>query len=508
MKNTARLMSVGLFLAMGLWACQDQVVTPDVDPSFAAGGVPGKPVKPDPPPDDEVELHSIVLSTEAAATQGVGFNLEVTAMKKKNKRILVATDFNGTVNLSTTGGGILPETMDLVEGTGTAAVTLYSSGFQTVTVSHNETSGDLDLEVADQFTVSGKIAYCSERGGGSDLWILEGDQAPRRLTSHHNDKECNVNYPAAVWSPDGSRIAFWSMVSGENHVWVANADGTGEIQVSGTRGSVHPSWSPNGEALAYIVGFENAAEVYVRNSDGTGDEIQLTSNIYRDNFPVWSPDGTQIIWSFDPAWDVSDDIGIGVITLEFEDGHLGDLDYLTGWVEEHFTDFGYVQPRWSSASDQIAVWGRSAEEWECGNFFVTDPLSMDPQQITFDRFCFERPGTPSHRWDPLGETLAVTGYLNLPDLPFGPADYDGTKSQVYLVPSDGSGATAITDAPGNNHWGEWLPGVGGRTFIVFQSTREGVGNLMAIDVADWTLEITLTDVLGNEGKPAVWVPSG
>jgi hypothetical protein len=51
MKTLARFLGLGLLLTLGLWACQDQIVTPDaydLEAAFAKGGKPGKP-----PPEEE-----------------------------------------------------------------------------------------------------------------------------------------------------------------------------------------------------------------------------------------------------------------------------------------------------------------------------------------------------------------------------------------------------------------------------------------------------------------------
>ena len=50
-----------------------------------------------------------------------------------------------------------------------------------------------------------------------------------------------------TWSPDGSKIAF----VGGGKIWVINADGTNEINISGTRtGDNYPDWSPDGSRIA------------------------------------------------------------------------------------------------------------------------------------------------------------------------------------------------------------------------------------------------------------------
>jgi Tol biopolymer transport system component len=58
---------------------------------------------------------------------------------------------------------------------------------------------------------------------------------------------------AAVWSPDGTMIAFQSDQSGDNDIFVVNADGTG-LRYLPRPGldDLSPVWSPDGKQLLFI----------------------------------------------------------------------------------------------------------------------------------------------------------------------------------------------------------------------------------------------------------------
>lgn len=86
--------------------------------------------------------------------------------------------------------------------------------------------------------------------------------------------------------------------SGRRQVWVANPDGSGAINVSQEAGadSAHPSWSPDGTKLAFASNLTGKYDVFVVNVDGTG-LANLTSGpdvVMDASNPVWSPDGTRI----------------------------------------------------------------------------------------------------------------------------------------------------------------------------------------------------------------------
>ncbi|HVT14888.1 MAG TPA: protein kinase [Thermoanaerobaculia bacterium] len=82
-----------------------------------------------------------------------------------------------------------------------------------------------------------------------DLFVIRLDGGElRQLT---NDR---FNDRVPVWSPDGSRLAFYSNRSGRYELWTILPDGSRLEQITRTRGPgiVVPSWSPDGRWLAGV----------------------------------------------------------------------------------------------------------------------------------------------------------------------------------------------------------------------------------------------------------------
>jgi Tol biopolymer transport system component len=133
----------------------------------------------------------------------------------------------------------------------------------------------------------------------------------------------------AVYSPDGTKIAFASSRAwdgSDNHdinqvsnIWVMNADGTGAkvlTHLTTTKADcVRPAWSPDGKKIAYtsgraLDGSDNTnpggpfivTNVWVINADGTNDipltdDTSLAGGTTNSSDPVWSPDGSRIIFT-------------------------------------------------------------------------------------------------------------------------------------------------------------------------------------------------------------------
>jgi Tol biopolymer transport system component len=124
-----------------------------------------------------------------------------------------------------------------------------------------------------------------------------------------------------AWSPDGTHIAFSSHRTGNYEIYSMSADGGDLHQLTNTnKTSADPVWSPDGRFIAYgsdytiaredcgfmhtgtpgggddpeLVADGSESNIYVMSSDGSGQK-RLTDGKSGNN-PVWSPDGTQLIF--------------------------------------------------------------------------------------------------------------------------------------------------------------------------------------------------------------------
>ena len=131
--------------------------------------------------------------------------------------------------------------------------------------------------------VTAKIAFTSNRDGNSEIYIMNPDGSDQTNLTQHNA----VDY-SPVWSPTGEQILFVSDRHGTRDLYLMNTDGENVRKVfKQLVGRQHPTWSPDGKQFAYHR--FNKLAIYIASSDGKDDQ-KLTNGLW----PAWSPDGTEV----------------------------------------------------------------------------------------------------------------------------------------------------------------------------------------------------------------------
>jgi Tol biopolymer transport system component len=135
---------------------------------------------------------------------------------------------------------------------------------------------------------NGKIAFVSDRDGNFEIYVMNPDGTDQtRLTFTPE----NESYP--TWSPDGSALAFLRQATQGLTLNLMDENG-GNIRtipnVFCDPGSV--DWSPDGQKLVFV----SSSEIHTINIDGSNERI-LTGHSTFDRNPSWSPNGSTIIFS-------------------------------------------------------------------------------------------------------------------------------------------------------------------------------------------------------------------
>jgi Tol biopolymer transport system component len=132
-------------------------------------------------------------------------------------------------------------------------------------------------------------------GGREDLFVVRTDGSGyRQLT----DDAARDRGPS--WSPDGSRIAFYSDRSGRYETWSIRPDGSGLEQLTKTTGTARTEvvWSPDGKRIASDDGTRTWIEELTQPpSQREAEALPALEGGVAMQPRSWSPDGTTLAGS-------------------------------------------------------------------------------------------------------------------------------------------------------------------------------------------------------------------
>jgi Tol biopolymer transport system component/uncharacterized RDD family membrane protein YckC len=220
-----------------------------------------------------------------------------------------------------------------------------------------------------------------------------------------------------------------------DEIFVMNPDGSDQTNLTHTSADeFDPVWSPDGTRIVYArrTSADADADIFVMNADGSGQR-NLTDNPTDDEAPSWSPDGKRI--AFAGERDRTDQSPFDVFVMNADGSDQTNLTKNSpGWN---------VDPDWSPEGTRIA-YARSTSADAATDIFVMNADGGDPTALTHTSVAAEY----EPAWSPDGTKLAFTRAPT--PLPLG--------GQISVMNADGSGQRNLTNNPDDQYTGpSWSP---------------------------------------------------
>lgn len=276
-----------------------------------------------------------------------------------------------------------------------------------------------------------------------------------------------------------SKITFETDRDGDHEIYVMNADGSNQVNLTNNPAlDAAPVWSPDGSKIVFASDRDGGnRNIWVMNADGTG-LVKLTNYSGGAGYPTWSPDGSMI--SFDSGSDIyrMNADGSEQINLTNNEKNLG-------------------YPSWSPDGAWITFDAGGYKEFDAGTYdndvtgnFAIFTISVADGAVAQVTDLSGNSGDAS--WHPDSSRLVYS------------SNKDGAEEgnyEIYMINVDGSGDRRITRADG----ADTDPSVShDGTKVAFDSDRDGDSEIYVINT-DGTDTVQLTDNSAWDGMPS-WSP--
>jgi serine/threonine-protein kinase len=139
------------------------------------------------------------------------------------------------------------------------------------------------------------VAFTRSEGGPGSLWLYE----PKRGAYQFTFNSANQN---AVWSPDSSHLAFFSMLGGGNNFYQKAASGVGkeELLNKGETPRIPFDWSHDGQYLFFAATDpKTKVDIWVLPLSGDRKPFAYLNQDYNEDLPRLSPNGPWLAYQSD-----------------------------------------------------------------------------------------------------------------------------------------------------------------------------------------------------------------
>jgi Tol biopolymer transport system component len=267
-------------------------------------------------------------------------------------------DGTGLIRLTTTpdGEGVPVWSQDgskiaYTSGAGRGIWTMNADGSNQVLINNI-------LSTAVSWAPDGRIIY-----GNGDIFAMNADGSG--LTNLTNDPSVS----RSVWdlSADGTKVLF---SAGDGSLYSSSLDGTNQmlIATTGPGNIIWPKWSPDGSRIVFESTRDTApsdfpgnvsTHIYVMNADGS-NQINISgpnSGVNQfDHSPAWAPDGTKIVFTRNNRVTTMNPDGTGVVQVVNAGNNI--IEKYPNWQAKNFTNH---PPVISEIDDQSVTVGQTLQ---------------------------------------------------------------------------------------------------------------------------------------------------
>jgi len=271
----------------------------------------------------------------------------------------------------------------------------------------------------------GRIAFVSNRGGNSDIYVMHPDGSGLvNLTNH----PASDRLPA--WSFDGSKLVFRSNRDGNAEIYVMDDDGSNVVRVTFDPAfDTSPSWTPEG-TIVFSSNRSGRFELYEMNADGSDlghIEVGLDGHLL---FPRVSAQGHRVAFNRTNFFDT------GAVWIAHRDGSQA----------EQLTPDNLVAafPAWSPRGNRLAFANNVCPVCDLSDIFVMNQGGNQIRQLT-------ESGDDANdlfpRWSPDGSQIVFDRQTGA----------GAMRPDIYIMNEDGSEVTNITQHPAVDVEADWGP---------------------------------------------------
>ena len=230
---------------------------------------------------------------------------------------------------------------------------------------------------------NGLIAFDS----GNDVVAVQPDGSGRRALVSGTTSKTDVTF-----SPDGRRMAFWSLKGTSQDLVVADADGSHPVTIAPS--VIEPTnglldWSPDGAKVAYSSrtspssalsacpgsGQQNGdfctSRIYVAPVDGSGPH-QVGDQTLDARSPAWSPDGSTIAFG---GGNATPGKNVRLYLMNADGSNVRQLSTIRG------TDWAFMRTDWSRDGSKIAAQASAANNLNQWDIWIVDARTGDATDV-------------------------------------------------------------------------------------------------------------------------------